>query len=147
MKSQKSLAERALHALLYEGIAIAICAPFFALLFNRSLLEMGSLSVLLSTTAMLWNMVYNMLFDKCWPAERVVRTLKVRILHALGFEGGFIFIGVLVVAGFLGIGWYDAFMLEIGFFLFFLPYTLVFNWAYDKLRGRLLARRVALKQE
>ncbi|MGB8667779.1 MAG: chlorhexidine efflux transporter, partial [Serratia inhibens] len=30
----------------------------------------------------------------------------------------------------------QAFMLEIGFFLFFLPYTMLYNWVYDRLRQR-----------
>lgn len=58
----------------------------------------------------------------------VVRTLKVRALHAIGFESrGLILIGVTAVALILDPG-DPAFMLEIGFMLFFLPYTMLFNW-------------------
>jgi uncharacterized membrane protein len=35
----------------------------------------------------------------------------------------------------------QAFTLEIGFFLFFLPYTMFYNWAYDNLREKFLKRR------
>lgn len=31
---------------------------------------------------------------------------------------------------------------EIGFFLFFLPYTMLYNWAYDSLRERVIKRRL-----
>jgi hypothetical protein len=31
----------------------------------------------------------------------------------------------------LGVSLLQAFTLEIGFFLFFLPYTMFYNWAYD----------------
>ena len=34
-------------------------------------------------------------------------------------------------------------MLDIGIVLFFLPYTFVFNWTYDHLRGVVIARREA----
>jgi hypothetical protein len=33
----------------------------------------------------------------------------------------------------------QAFTLEIGFFLFFLPYTMFYNWAYDTLRENSLS--------
>ena len=80
---------------------------------------------------MLWNIIYNFGFDRFWPVQRVKRTAKVRALHALGFECGFIVIGVTIVAAVLGVTLLRAFTLEIGFFLFFLPYTMLYNWAYD----------------
>ncbi|MDQ9556768.1 PACE efflux transporter, partial [Serratia marcescens] len=83
--------------------------------------------------AMVWNMVYNTVFDRLWPVSRVVRNLKVRVLHAVGFEAGFILIGVPIAAWMLNISVLQAFMLEIGFFLFFLPYTMAYNWLYDTL--------------
>ena len=64
-----------------------------------------------------------------------------RALHALGFETGFIIIGVTMVAIVLGVSLLQAFMLEIGFMLFFLPYTMAFNWAWDTLRERVIRRR------
>jgi len=36
---------------------------------------------------------------------------------------------------------WQAFMIEVAFFLFFLPYTVVYNWRYDKLRERFTAGR------
>ncbi|ESJ48336.1 putative inner membrane protein, partial [Salmonella enterica subsp. enterica serovar London str. CFSAN001081] len=108
---------------------------------QRSVLEMGGLTILLATTAMIWNIIYNALFDRLWPAHQVRRTAKVRALHALGFESGFIVIGVSIVAWVLNVSLLQAFTLEIGFFLFFLPYTMLYNWAYDVLRQRIVTRR------
>lgn len=90
---------------------------------------------------MLWNIIYNFGFDRFWPVQRVKRTAKVRALHALGFECGFIVIGVTIVAAVLGVTLLRAFTLEIGFFLFFLPYTMLYNWAYDTLREKIIKRR------
>ena len=45
------------------------------------------------------------------------------------------------VAAVLGVTLLQAFTLEIGFFLFFLPYTMFYNWAYDNLREKFLKRR------
>ncbi|EHM1956719.1 multidrug/biocide efflux PACE transporter [Salmonella enterica subsp. enterica serovar Kentucky] len=138
---RRSLPERIFHAVCFEGIATAILAPTTAWLMQRSVLEMGGLTILLATTAMIWNIIYNALFDRLWPAHQVRRTAKVRALHALGFESGFIVIGVSIVAWVLNFSLLQAFTLEIGFFLFFLPYTMLYNWAYDVLRQRIVTRR------
>lgn len=138
---RKSLTERIIHAVSFEGLATLILAPTAAWLMQRSVVEMGGLSILLATLAMVWNLIYNALFDRIWPVSRVIRTLKVRALHAIGFESGFIIIGVTAVALLLGVSLMQAFMLEIGFMLFFLPYTMLFNWAWDTLRVRVLKYR------
>jgi uncharacterized membrane protein len=46
-----------------------------------------------------------------------------------------------MVAIVLGVSLLQAFMLEIGFMLFFLPYTMAFNWVWDTLRERVIRRR------
>ncbi|EQB2607717.1 multidrug/biocide efflux PACE transporter [Raoultella ornithinolytica] len=138
---RKTLTERVIHAVSFEGLATLILAPTAAWLMQRSVLEMGGLSVLLATLAMVWNLIYNAAFDRLWPVSRVVRTLKVRALHAIGFESGFILIGITAVALILGVSLIQAFMLEIGFMLFFLPYTMLFNWIWDTLRERVLKYR------
>lgn len=132
----KSFFERIVHAVGFETIAVMIIAPLGAWLLNRSMVQVGALAVMLSTVAMVWNMVYNTAFDRLWPVSRVIRGLKVRVLHAVGFEAGFILIGVPIAAWMLNITWGQAFMLELGFFLFFLPYTMFYNWLYDTLRQR-----------
>jgi uncharacterized membrane protein len=138
---RKTLLERILHAVSFEGLATLILAPTAAWLMQRSVVEMGGLSILLATMAMIWNLIYNAAFDRLWPVSRLARTLRVRALHAIGFECGFIIIGVTVVALVLGVSLVQAFMLEIGFMLFFLPYTMFFNWAWDTLRVRVLRDR------
>lgn len=137
----KTLLERVLHAVSFEGLATLILAPTAAWLMQRSVVEMGGLAILLATMAMVWNLIYNAAFDRLWPVSRLARTLRVRALHAIGFECGFIIIGVTVVALVLGVSLVQAFMLEIGFMMFFLPYTMFFNWAWDTLRVRVLKYR------
>lgn len=146
---RKTLTERVIHAISFEGLATLILAPTAAWLMQRSVVEMGGLSILLATLAMVWNIIYNALFDRLWQVTRVVRTLRVRALHAIGFESGFIIIGVTMVALVLGVSLMQAFMLEIGFMLFFLPYTMAFNWVWDMLRERVIKvrqQRIAARQ-
>lgn len=139
---KKSILERVFHAVCFETIAVLITAPVVAWLMGRSVWQMGALAILLSTAAMIWNMIYNSLFDRIWPADRVIRNAKVRILHAFGFEAGFIVIGLGLVMAMLRIDVKTAFLMEVGFFLFFLPYTFIYNLGYDVLRAKIVKQRV-----
>jgi uncharacterized membrane protein len=56
------------------------------------------------------------------------------------FEIGLILAVVPLAAWWLDIGLWEAFVLDIGIVLFFLPYTFVFNWTYDHVRARVVAR-------
>lgn len=137
----KSLKERALHALLFEMIGVVLFAPALAWLLGHSLGKMGAMTVMISTVAMLWNMLFNAGFDRVRARLGFAMSLKVRALHALSFEGGLIVAVVPLAAWWLSISLLEAFWLDIGLLLLFLPYTMVFNLAYDKVRARMIERR------
>ncbi|MCF9009917.1 PACE efflux transporter, partial [Pseudomonas carnis] len=59
-----------------------------------------------------------------------------RVLHALLFEGGLILLAVPLIAALMKISLLEAFILDIGVLLFFLPYTYVYHWGYDVLREK-----------
>ncbi|AIR87127.1 multidrug/biocide efflux PACE transporter [Pantoea rwandensis] len=136
----RSLKERFYHAAGFEVLAILTVAPLAAWIMEKPLFQMGALAIMLSTVAMLWNMFYNTGFDRIWPPQKT-RGLGLRAIHALGFEGGFIVIGLPIAAWMLKITLLEAFMLEVAFFLFFLPYTMAYNWMWDKLRQRWLTQK------
>ncbi|KWK85102.1 PACE efflux transporter [Burkholderia ubonensis] len=129
----QGLPRKITQAILYEAIAIACISPAIAALFGEGLVYSGALSATMSAIALLWNMVYNTLFER-WEATRVqrTRTLGRRIIHACGFEGGLIFILVPVVAWWLDISWFDAFLVDLGLFAFFFCYAFVFQWVFDR---------------
>ncbi|MFC5741117.1 multidrug/biocide efflux PACE transporter [Dyella tabacisoli] len=141
---QKTVRERVLHAVSFELIAILIGVPLLSWLLNISLGKMGVLTVTISLVAMFWNMVYNSLFDRLQRALAFTRTLAIRVLHALGFELGLIVFTLPLAAWWLEIGLWQALLLEAGVLLFFLPYTLGFNLAYDALRKRWYEQRQPL---
>ncbi len=85
----RSLKERFLHALGFETLAILTVAPLAAWSMQKPLFLMGALAIMLSTVAMLWNMIYNTIFDRLCPPGKVHRGLLIRALHALLFEGGY----------------------------------------------------------
>lgn len=142
MSLEKSIKERFFHALGFEVLAIAICAPLGAWLLGYPLAHMGLLTLMISLIAMAWNMVFNMAFDAVQRRLGFKRTMVARVVHSVLFELGLILAVVPLAAWWLGIGLWEAFVLDIGIVLFFLPYTFVFNWTYDHIRARVVARRL-----
>ena len=134
---------RVVYLTLYEGIAIALTSATFALLFEVRAAEAGLVSVTASVIAVLWNLVYNMGFE-AWEARRATkgRSIAIRVLHAIGFEGGLVLMLVPVMAFLLGISLVEAFMLDLGLIVFFLVYTFVFNLAFDHVFGLPASARV-----
>lgn len=136
----KQLAERIAHALAFEVVALLICAPLFSWLMGTTLAAMGALTLAVSAIAAVWNVVYNAGFDRVENRMGFKRSFKVRLVHTLGFEGGLILAAVPLAAWWLGITLWQALVLDAGLLMFFLPYTLVFNWLYDLLRERWMRR-------
>jgi len=143
MHPRKTPAERLIHALLFETIALLLCVPAMSWAMDRPMVDMGLLTAAISLTAMLWNMIYNAGFERLEARQGWRRTPAVRVLHALGFEGGLILIVVPLAAWWLAISLWQAFLLDIGLLLFFLPYTYVYNLVYDKLREAWLRKAAA----
>lgn len=138
---QKTFTERVFHAVSFEVIAIAITAPLSAWILGRSIFQMGTVAIVLSTLAMLLNLFYNMIFDRYWPLIKGLRPTKIRVMHAIGFELSFVIIGLPILAFLLNMSLWNAFLLEVGFFAFFLFYTYAFNLSYDKLRENWFNRK------
>lgn len=136
MKLKITLWDRLLHAVLFEMIALAICTPVMSWVMNRSLLDAGILVLAVALTAMVWNMVYNALFDNFQARVGFSKTPIIRIFHALGYEAGLIIAVVLLASWWFSISYWEAFLLEIGLILFFLPYTYLFNLVYDKVQDK-----------
>lgn len=126
--------------MLFEGIALCLCAPVMSYVLGKSLFDTGVLTIALATCAMLWNMLYNAMFERVEKKFGFKRSVPVRIGHAVGFEGGLVLVVVLLAAWWLSISYWDAFLLEMGLIAFFLPYTYVYNLVYDKVRERLVRR-------
>ncbi|MGN0924791.1 multidrug/biocide efflux PACE transporter [Ectopseudomonas mendocina] len=137
----RSLRERIGHALAFEIIAMLICAPALAWLMDKPLMHLGLLTLMFSIVAMLWNMLFNFLFDRAQSRLGFERGLWARVSHALLFEGGLVIMLVPLAAWWLSVSLLEALLLDIGLILFFLPYTMAFNWIYDVLRARWVARR------
>lgn len=137
----KSFKERVFHAVIFEVTANVIIALSLAWLMNVSVLQSGSLSVISALTATVWNFIFNQLFDSLQKKHQFQRTFLVRAIHAVGFETGLIISLIPVAMVMLNLTVTEAFFVEIGLVLFFLPYTMLFNWLYDYLRWTFVGRK------
>lgn len=86
--------------------------------------------------AIVWNIVFNWAFER-WEARQSVkgRSVRRRIAHAIGFEGGLVFILVPLFAWWFQVTLWQALVMDLGLVVFFLCYTFVFNWVFDAVFG------------
>ncbi len=140
----KSVKERLFHAILFEVVANALIILLMFLILSITPSESAVLAGVSAVTATLWNMLYNRIFDAIQKYVGFSRTFKVRVIHAVVFETGLIALLIPFAAWWLSLSLVQAFSLETGLVLFFLPYTVLFNWAYDVLRERIVQHRRTL---
>lgn len=129
-----SLYERIFHAVLFEVIAVILTVIGLAFFTEHDTGLLTSVVILISVIAMLWNMLFNWLFDKYFTEIRETRGLKIRLLHTFLFEGGLLCMTLPLVAYILKISLWQAFILDLAMTIFIMIYTLIFNWIYDHLR-------------
>lgn len=121
---------------LYEGFAILFASIGLALLSGAGTGKSTALATASSVIAVVWNLAFNTLFE-AWESRQAVRgrSLTRRVVHAIGFEGGLAAILVPLFAWWLNIGLWEALMFDAALLLFFLVYTFVFNWGFDRMFG------------
>ncbi len=130
----RTLPDRIRHTVLFEAIALVIVAFIGSWVIGRSVTLVGALSLIFSVLAMVWNLVFNWMFDHWDRAYRnsARRGFLIRALHAALFELGMLIAGLFIVAWWLQTSYTEAFLINVGFSLFFLVYAYVYNWAYDQ---------------
>lgn len=124
---------RIIYVISYELIAVALTTGGLVVLgFGGG--SSGVVAVAASTVAVVWNYVWTTLFEM-WERRQVsqTRTVLRRMVHAVGFEGGLVVLLLPIVAATLRVSLVQAFSLEVGLLVFFLVYTFVFAWLFDKI--------------
>lgn len=123
---------RLIYVISYEIVAILLVTLTLVVLgFGGG--QSGAVAIASSTVAVVWNFIWTTVFE-AWERrqESRTRTLPRRIAHAIGFEGGLVIILLPIVAWILDISLLQAFVFEAGLLVFFLVYTFVFLWLFDK---------------
>lgn len=129
----RTFRDRIRHTILFEVIVLGIVVVGGSWILSRPVEIIGALSLMFSALAMGWNLLFNWLFD-LWDQKyrnSAKRGFVIRSVHALLFELGMVTAGIFLVAWWLVISYWDAFIIDIGFSVFFLFYAFGFNWAYD----------------
>lgn len=132
----QGIKRKVVYITLYEFIAITMSTAGLALLSGAQMGHASVAAVAASAIAVVWNLVYNTLFER-WEARQARRGRSVwrRVAHAIGFEAGLVITLVPLFAWWLDISLWQAFVLDLGLIVFFLVYTFVFNLAFDKIFG------------
>lgn len=131
----QGLKRKLVYVSLFETIAIALTTLLLMLLGYDSA-HSGAVSVVISVIAVVWNLIWNYSFE-AWERRQTVkgRSIRRRLVHAVGFESGLALMTIPLLAWWLSIGVFEALALDIGLLLFFLLYTFVFNWGFDRIFG------------
>ncbi|MBJ6126879.1 PACE efflux transporter [Microvirga splendida] len=127
--------DRIRHAISFEIIGLALITPLGAWAFHVPMHDIGVLGVVGATIATLWNYIYNFGFDNIMQrlTGSTRKTTLIRILHAVMFEVGLLFVLLPLFAWYLSVSLWQAFLMDVSFALFYMGYAFVFNWAYDRL--------------
>ena len=125
--------DRIRHALSFEIIGLLLVVPLGALAFAMPMHDIGLVSLVSATIATGWNYLFNLGFDRFmnWRHGSTAKTVPVRVLHAVLFEGGLLVLLAPFIAWYLGVSLWHALVLDVLFALFYMGYAFVFNWAYD----------------
>lgn len=139
-----SFKERLVQSVLFEMGAILIGYLVMILITHsgESQNHEGSpllVTILISLTAMVWNFIFNWVFDKFVTGDRLDRGVGIRITHTVLFEGLLLAATIPMIMYFMNMTFLEAFMADISMTLVILGYTYVFNWAYDHLRVRFVS--------
>ena len=132
---EMSLREQIFQAVLFEVLLVALSSIAVVLLTAYQAGETTLTMITIALVALAWNVVFNAGFDRWFTAPRIKRGAKVRLLHAVLFEGGLMLLTVPIIAWLMDIGWWEAVAMDIGMTLAVMGYTVVFHWCYDHARA------------
>lgn len=133
MISLSPIKRRLVYVTVFEVLGIVFATLVLMALSGGDAQQSLPVAIIVSSAAVLWNFIYNTLFES-WEARSQikVRTLKIRSIHAVGFEGGLFLFCLPVYMLWYGVGIWQALVMEAALLLFFLVYTFVFTLMFDK---------------
>lgn len=123
--------------LLFELGGLILITPPFVWLSGMPLVESIGLLAIIALIAAVWNGCYNTVFDyfdgRFSGRQADQRPVRLRVLHAIGFETGLLTLSLPVIMWWTGMDWLTALIADIGLALSYVAYAFVFNLAYDRL--------------
>jgi uncharacterized membrane protein len=127
--------DRTRHAISFEFGGLALMSPLGAWAFSMPMSDVTVVRMASALIATLWTYLYNLVFDTI--NQRMTggthKSIPMRVLQAVLFEAGLLAILTPLMAWYLGLSLLQAFLMDVAFALFYVFYTFVFNWAYDRI--------------
>lgn len=138
MAAIRSTRERVHQALWYEGIALVLIAPAFALATGLKTQESFLLVAALSLVMMVWAAFYNTVFDEI-ERRRTVRVASdrphaVRLAHAIGFEASSAVVTCPLIWALTDVTWLGAVVADLGLTVAYSAYAYLFYLGFDRVR-------------
>lgn len=132
----QGLKRRVIYVSTYEIIGLGISSLGLALLSGTQLNHTGPLAFLITTIAVSWNFIYNLIFE-AWEKRQTLRqrTVKRRVAHAIGFQLTLVVFLIPLIAWWMNISFLEAFLLDAALIVIIPIYTFIFNWSFDRLFG------------
>jgi uncharacterized membrane protein len=111
-------------------------APILTFAFEAKVSSTLPLAILMATIALVWNYIFNSLFER-WEKSQITkgRSWRRRLSHGSGFEGGLVIVLVPLTAYWLDISLLKTLIAELGLLTTFFIYAIIFTWAFDKIFG------------
>jgi len=130
----QGIKRRIVYVTAFEIIGMAISTAWLTLLSGESPTSTGPLALMITSIAVIWNLLYNMAFE-AWEVRQVSRTRTVwrRIVHAIGFQITLVVYLIPLIAWWLAISLWQAFVLDFALMLIIPCYSFVFNYIFDRL--------------
>ena len=128
------LGRRLTYVITFEFLAIALGTLLLTSISDGGVHGSLPIAVMSSVVAVIWNFVYNTGFER-WERRRRLtrRSLRLRIGHAAGFEVGLVAILIPIFMWWYQVGPIEALRLEVALLAFFLVFTFLFTWAFDRI--------------
>lgn len=133
----RSLPDRLRQIAIFEIGGLLLVTPPFAWASGVPLTDSIGLLALLALIAAIWNGCYNTCFD--WLEGRLTgrtadrRPLRLRVLHAVGFESGLLVMTLPILVAWTGMSWIEALLADIALAITYTVYAFVFNLGYDRI--------------
>lgn len=132
----RSFPDRVRQIILFEIGGLLLITPPFVWLSGVPVEDSIVLLATIALVAAVWNGCYNTMFD--WFEGRATgrtadqRPFRLRVAHALGFEGGLLMLSLPIVMWLTGMGWLAALIADLGLATAYICYAFGFNLLYDR---------------
>ncbi|WP_174906802.1 PACE efflux transporter [Burkholderia diffusa] len=127
---------RIVYVVMFEVLGILVASSVLGMLSGASATTSGQLGVMISTTGVIVNFLYNLGFE-AWERRRAetTRTVARRVVHAIGFQVALVTFLIPLIAWWLDVSLLHAFLYDAVLIVFFPIFTFAYNWSFDSVFG------------